>query len=122
MANVKKQKYEEDGFVAGLQFWVIFLVGFVLLGYPLALSIIFGAIAGIAGGSIVTWWQQAVTAAGKVIDINDADLINAYQSEDLVQEVKTKRREKYSAGRRRRDRDSKGRLIRNWAPWRKSRE
>ncbi|NJR69553.1 MAG: hypothetical protein HC771_13495 [Synechococcales cyanobacterium CRU_2_2] len=53
-----KAESGNDGFVAGLQFWVVFLVAFVLLQFPLALAIAFGAIAGLAGGFCVSWWQN----------------------------------------------------------------
>ena len=120
--EVKKNKPQDDGFEAGIRLWVAGLVGFVLLGYPLMLSIILGAIAGISGGLIATWWSEVAMAGGKVQDINDADVINAYKAEDLVEEVKLKRRKRYSTDRRRRDRDDQGKPLQSWLPWRKSRE
>ncbi len=120
--EVKRNKPQDYGFEVGIRFWVAALVGFVLLGYPLMLSIIFGAIAGIAGGAIATWGNEAAIYGGKIQDINDADVINASQPEDLVEEVRTKRRKRYSTDRRRRDRDSEGKPLQSWIPWRKSRE
>ncbi len=58
-----------DGFLAGLQFWVVFLVAFVLLRFPLALAIAFGAIAGLAGGFCVGWWQDERQLKGQGKDL-----------------------------------------------------
>lgn len=37
--------------------WLIFLIAFFLLGYPVPFSIVFGAIGGLAGGIMTGWWQ-----------------------------------------------------------------
>ncbi|WP_353260016.1 hypothetical protein [Prochlorothrix hollandica] len=47
----------DDPFLAGLQFWLFFLLVFVAMGYPLALSILLGIVGGVAGGYIVQCWQ-----------------------------------------------------------------
>jgi hypothetical protein len=39
-----------------LKIWLLFLFLFLLLGYGVPSSIIFGAIAGFAGGMIQAWW------------------------------------------------------------------
>lgn len=44
------------GFAAGIQIWLVFLLAFYLLGYPAPLSIVLGAIAGVAAGFIIGWW------------------------------------------------------------------
>lgn len=44
-------------FPVALKLWLGFLVAFLLLGYAIAPSIIFGAIAGFAGGTVAAWWQ-----------------------------------------------------------------
>lgn len=44
-------------FPVALKLWLGFLVTFLLLGYDIAPSIIFGAIAGFAGGTVSAWWQ-----------------------------------------------------------------
>lgn len=46
----------DDGFTAALKLWLIFLVVFFLLGYPAVFSIMLGAIAALAGKTIVTYW------------------------------------------------------------------
>jgi hypothetical protein len=45
-----------DGIDAGLKYWLFFLLGFSLLGYPAHISILLGAIAALGGGWIVAWW------------------------------------------------------------------
>ncbi|MGP1384962.1 MAG: hypothetical protein ACTS2F_15470 [Thainema sp.] len=47
----------DQGITIGLQLWLFFLVCFVLLDYPIPLSLCLGAAAGIAASLIITWWQ-----------------------------------------------------------------
>ncbi|HEY9764362.1 MAG TPA: hypothetical protein V6D07_17680 [Trichocoleus sp.] len=42
---------------AALRIWLAFLLLFLLLGYSIVSSIVFGAIAGFAGGMISAWWN-----------------------------------------------------------------
>lgn len=42
---------------ASILTWLIFLLVFILLGYPTDISMLFGAIGGIAGGTVIGWWQ-----------------------------------------------------------------
>ncbi|MGF1457515.1 MAG: hypothetical protein ACFBSG_00655 [Leptolyngbyaceae cyanobacterium] len=44
-------------FPVALKLWLGFLLAFILLGYEIAPSILFGAIAGFAGGTVAAWWQ-----------------------------------------------------------------
>ena len=44
-------------FPVALKLWLVFLGAFLLLGYSIAPSILFGAIAGFAGGTVSAWWQ-----------------------------------------------------------------
>ncbi|MBE9181292.1 hypothetical protein IQ268_22280 [Oculatella sp. LEGE 06141] len=44
-----------EGVNAGLQIWLIFLIGFALMGYSALISLTMGAIAGGAGGFLVYW-------------------------------------------------------------------
>ncbi|MDV3353422.1 hypothetical protein D0962_13000 [Leptolyngbyaceae cyanobacterium CCMR0082] len=41
---------------AALRIWLVFLLVFVLLGYPVTVSILFGAVGGFAGGLVSAWW------------------------------------------------------------------
>ncbi len=47
----------KTGFGVGLQIWIIFLIIFFLLQYPALLSIILGALAGLAGGTIISFMK-----------------------------------------------------------------
>lgn len=40
-----------------LRIWLVFLLVFILLGYPVTVSILFGAIGGFAGGLVNAWWN-----------------------------------------------------------------
>ncbi|PZO18249.1 MAG: hypothetical protein DCF25_10025 [Leptolyngbya foveolarum] len=37
--------------------WLIFLLVFILLGYTTGVSMLFGAIGGVAGGIVIGWWH-----------------------------------------------------------------
>ncbi|NJL44590.1 MAG: hypothetical protein HC922_00220, partial [Leptolyngbyaceae cyanobacterium SM2_3_12] len=43
-----------------LQIWLVFLFIFLLLGYGVLPSIFFGAVAGLAGGTLSAWWKTPV--------------------------------------------------------------
>lgn len=43
--------------ILGLQGGVLFTIAFVLVGYSIPLSIVLGAIAGVAIGAFINWWQ-----------------------------------------------------------------
>ncbi|WP_017655494.1 hypothetical protein [Fortiea contorta] len=45
-----------DGIDAALKYWLFFLLGFSMLGYPAPISILLGAIAAFSGGWVVAWW------------------------------------------------------------------
>ncbi|MBK1986081.1 hypothetical protein A0J48_000685 [Sphaerospermopsis aphanizomenoides BCCUSP55] len=47
-----------DGIDAALKYWLVFMFGFVFLGYPAPLSILFGGIAAVGGGWIIAWWRS----------------------------------------------------------------
>ncbi|MDA0865928.1 MAG: hypothetical protein O2890_05835 [Cyanobacteria bacterium] len=40
-----------------LRLWLLFIFAFLLLGYAVVPSIVFGAIGGLAGGTVSAWWQ-----------------------------------------------------------------
>lgn len=41
---------------AALRIWLVFLLVFIVLGYSVTVSILFGAIGGFAGGLVSAWW------------------------------------------------------------------
>lgn len=47
-----------DGIDAGLKYWLIFMLGFLFLGYSAPISILLGCIAGIGSGWIIAWWRS----------------------------------------------------------------
>jgi uncharacterized membrane protein YeaQ/YmgE (transglycosylase-associated protein family) len=47
-----------DGIDAGLKYWLFFLLGFGLLGYPAPMSILLGGIGALGGGWIIAWWRS----------------------------------------------------------------
>ena len=44
-------------FPVALKLWLAFLLTFLVLGYAIIPSIIFGAVAGFAGGMVSAWWE-----------------------------------------------------------------
>jgi hypothetical protein len=44
------------GIYFGMQIWGLLLFGFIILGYPINLSIGLGFLGGIAGSLVVGWW------------------------------------------------------------------
>ncbi len=127
----KQGKSGNDGFTSGLQFWVIFLVAFVLLRFPLALSIVFGAIAGLAGGFCVGWWQDEKQLKGQEKEIAiknpaalagmDVDILlnpNEDFSEEYV-DSRQQRRSRYVSNRPYSIEDRR-RALNSIFPWRRS--
>ncbi|AFY34010.1 hypothetical protein [Calothrix sp. PCC 7507] len=55
--NPKPQSIaSSEGIDAALKYWLFFLLGFSLLGYPAPISILLGGIAALGGGWIIAWW------------------------------------------------------------------
>ena len=50
-----------DGIDAGLKYWLVFMLGCLFLGYSAPMSILFGGIAGVGGGWIISWWRSQDT-------------------------------------------------------------
>jgi hypothetical protein len=111
----------DDGFIAGLQFWLIFLIGFVFLGYPIVLAIVFGAVAGMAGGITVTWWQTLSLIKGSRQMVNDADRLLQQSPEDLGDGVERQKVDRYDRTRMRRQYNT-NRTRKSLLPWRRSKE
>lgn len=49
---------ESKAFNPGLIWFVIFTVGFLLLGSTVPISLIFGILGGVAVGLVVAWWHN----------------------------------------------------------------
>ena len=67
-----------EGFAAGLKLWLLFLIGFKLLGYPISSSILLGAIGGLAGGWVAAWWRM--DEPDKPIEENTGDRLPTRRS------------------------------------------
>ena len=44
-------------FPVALRLWLVFLFAFLLLGYAIVPSILFGLVGGFASGMVSAWWQ-----------------------------------------------------------------
>ncbi|WOB42014.1 hypothetical protein HNI00_01660 [Thermoleptolyngbya oregonensis NK1-22] len=49
---------KNDPVIVGIKLWIVFLIGFALLGYWVPLSIGLGAIAGLSGALIASYRKQ----------------------------------------------------------------
>jgi hypothetical protein len=47
-----------DGIDAALKYWLVFMFGFVFIGYSAPISILFGGFAAFGGGWIIAWWRS----------------------------------------------------------------
>ncbi len=126
-----KNQSGNDGFTAGLQYWLLFLVILVLLRFPLALAVVFGAIAGLAGGFLVGWWEDTKQLKGQERDIEirnpgalagmDANILlnpDAEYSEEYV-DPRQKRRSRYVSNRPYRVEDRR-RVVNSVFAWRRA--
>ncbi|MGE5655964.1 MAG: hypothetical protein ACM37W_05045 [Actinomycetota bacterium] len=55
---MQKKSIEAIGLAAGLLWFIVFTVGFLLLGHSLNSSIILGILGSVAGGWVVAWWHN----------------------------------------------------------------
>lgn len=94
-ASPPPREPDQDLFLAGIQFWLFFLLSFFVLGYPLLLAIILGIVGGIAGGTIAARWQI-------VPKKNDADHLAQGLDVDLYESIRQRREQRYTEGRKRR--------------------
>ncbi len=118
----------EDGFTAGLRFWLIFLIILVLLRFPLPYAIVFGAVGGMAGGFAVGWWQELSLLPGqngysdmfvamdaqRLLELDESESDTYERAEQVL-----KRRSQYVSNRPY-DRDSRKQLVNGWLSWRRS--
>lgn len=121
-------KKSEDGFTAGLQCWLIFLLSFVFLGFPLAYAIVFGAIGGMAGGFAVGWWQSKDPNSNFKIGNSDFRImldaqrlveLDQPQSETDERTEKVLRRRARYVSNRPYNRDRRKQSVNTWMSWRR---
>jgi membrane associated rhomboid family serine protease len=66
------------GVPTALKLWLFFLFCFFFLGYPVPLSILFGAVGGFAGGWVDAWWNSKdEPSQPKPEEIQDAEVVAA---------------------------------------------
>ncbi|MGA1285572.1 MAG: hypothetical protein ACO34J_16155 [Prochlorothrix sp.] len=88
------QNSSDDPFLGGLQFWLLFLVGFVLLGYPLALAIVLGIAGGVAGGYVVKCWQAEPDPRKSDADIAAAAMEDGFNLKQRSSEVRNRQKQR----------------------------
>jgi hypothetical protein len=73
---VRRRQPISKGFSVGLQIWLLFLISFYWLGYSAEMSIVLGAIGGLASGLIVDWWvsKEENTETAKKLEVEDDGL------------------------------------------------
>ncbi len=63
------------GFSIGLQIWLLFLISLFWMGYSAEMSIVLGAIGGLASGLIVNWWlEEENTETARKPEVDDDGL------------------------------------------------
>ncbi len=93
------------GIATGLKIWLYFLIAFLLMRYPIRLSILMSFLAGIAGGLINEWWQTEDPDAEE--DSEVAPQKKLIETAKLRTENQVKKRQRYNAARQRRRRNFK---------------
>jgi hypothetical protein len=73
---VRRRQTISKGFSIGLQIWLLFLISLFWLGYSAEMSILLGAIGGLASGLIVDWWvsKEENTETAKKLEVEDDGL------------------------------------------------
>ncbi|MFM7449765.1 MAG: hypothetical protein ACKO24_14370 [Leptolyngbyaceae cyanobacterium] len=83
------------GFPTGLKCWIGFMVGLLLLGYPILLCISFGLIGGFAGGMIAAWLNAGDDGLPKRPKQPSVTAKTVVQQETTLQESARPRFQKY---------------------------
>jgi len=127
-SNAKKTTTtREDGFTAGLRFWLVFLIVLVLLRFPLPYAIVFGAIGGMAGGFAVGWWQELTLGgrngysdvhvtldAQRLLELDESEADTYDRAEGIL------RRQTRYVSNRPYDREGRQQVMQSWLAWRRS--
>ncbi len=83
------------GVTTGSRLLILFMVGFLLLGYQPFLSICLGAIAGLAGGFLAAWWNASEDFLS---DEEVAKLAGDEEAEATSSIVSSTRQQRYGFG------------------------
>lgn len=79
-----------DGIDAGLKYWLFFLLGFGLLGYPAPMSILLGGIGALGGGWIIAWWRSKEEARTQ-LPVETVEELQEEQSTDRITRRQSRR-------------------------------
>ncbi|BAB76487.1 hypothetical protein ACN23B_24025 [Anabaena sp. FACHB-709] len=79
-----------DGIDAGLKYWLFFLLGFGLLGYPAPMSILLGGIGAVGGGWIIAWWRSKEETKTQ-LPVNDTQELESDEISDRITKRQTRR-------------------------------
>ncbi|WP_066379266.1 MULTISPECIES: hypothetical protein [unclassified Anabaena] len=79
-----------DGIDAGLKYWLFFLLGFGLLGYPAPMSILLGAVGAVGGGWIIAWWRSQEETRTQ-LPVETVETVEGEQSTDRITRRQTRR-------------------------------
>ncbi|KAM3099497.1 hypothetical protein ACKFKF_14495 [Phormidesmis sp. 146-12] len=73
---MRRRQPISKGFSVGLQIWLLFLISLFWLGYSAEMSIVLGAIGGMASGLIVDWWlsKEENTETARKPEVDDDGL------------------------------------------------
>lgn len=118
----------DDGFTAGLKFWLIFLIALVLMRFPLPYAIVFAFVGGMAGGFALGWWQELSLIPGqngysdvfvtmdaqRLLELDEPESDTYDRAEGVL-----RRRSQYVSNRPY-DRDGRKQIVNGWLAWRRS--
>lgn len=79
-----------DGIDAGLKYWLFFLIGFGLLGYPAPMSILLGGIGAVGGGWIIAWWRSKEETRTQ-LPVHDSQDVEGEETSDRITKRQTRR-------------------------------
>ncbi|MDZ8186143.1 MAG: hypothetical protein RMX96_14975 [Nostoc sp. ChiSLP02] len=89
-----------DGVETGLKYWLVFMLGFVALGYPAPMSILLGGMAALGGGWISAWWgsKEETKTQLQVEDSQEAEIEQPNERINKRQRRRPTRRSRRSSG------------------------
>ncbi|QLE54065.1 hypothetical protein [Nostoc sp. TCL26-01] len=79
-----------DGIDAGLKYWLFFLLGFALLGYPAPMSILLGGIGALGGGWTIAWWRSKEETRTQ-LPVEVVEEVEGEESSDRITKRQTRR-------------------------------
>lgn len=102
------------GLSTGVKYWLVFMLGFAVLGYGPFLSISFGAIGGIASGIIAAWLKPKDAYVPKQAEPHMKENPDEDAEKTAAEPVRRVRFRKYGTPTVRRQHQSRGRRHFGW--------